>query len=179
MRQIRAFAPRAGRLLVGLLLAAALASSAVAASPGRYDLLRTLRTQITAVKAKTSVPVLLPHYLPVAGRAVKAYPSGKATPAGWQLSLAGTPRCGGADACFLAQFNAQRGSRVPGRPNLRLPTGDRALYLPMSCGASCAPAELLFQHGGVLYTWQVKDAPRKAKAVLAQLAAEAIRAGPR
>ena len=67
----------------------------------------------------------------------------------------------------------------PGKPNLRLKSGDHALYHPISCGASCAPASLWFVHRGVLYSWQLKEPPHHAKAVLAQLADEAIAAGPR
>lgn len=160
-------------------LGAVLALPASASGGGSYDLLKLFKTQIASVKEKSEVPVLLPRFLPVAGKAVKAYASGKATREGWQLSLAGAKRCNGADACFLAQFDARRGGHIPGRPNVRLATGDEALYLPLSCGASCAPAELLFRHAGVLYTWQVKDAPPRTKATLAPLAVEAIRAGPR
>jgi hypothetical protein len=68
---------------------------------------------------------------------------------------------------------------MPAKPNLVLSGGDAALYRPISCGASCAPAALYFRHAGVLYVWEVKDAPKNARAVLSKLAAEAIAAGPR
>jgi hypothetical protein len=50
---------------------------------------------------------------------------------------------------------------------------------PFSCGASCSPASFWFVHGGVLYSWQVKDLPKGERAILIRMANEAIAAGPR
>jgi len=95
------------------------------------------------------------------------------------LELAAARNCGGANACFVASFEGRRHGVLPHRTNLDLAGGDPAYYHPISCGASCAPASLWFVHKSILYSWQVKDPPRNAKAVLARLANEAIEAGPR
>lgn len=170
-----------GRALVtALALAAVLTVSAVAASAGSVDLPKIFSKQIAAINAKTSVPVLLPGSLPFAGKVPKLYATGGATARAWDLELAGAPNCGGATACFFASFDGKRGGALPRKANLRLSGGDPAVYQASSCGASCSPATLWFTHRGVLYTWSDKVLVAKnAKSVLAQLASEAIAAGPR
>jgi hypothetical protein len=172
--------PRLACVLVGtFVLVASSAGPAPARSTEAIDLLEAFRAQLPAVKRATRVPVLLPRTLRLAGPAPRAYASGGGGRSGWVLVLAGHPRCGGANACFIASFEGQRGKPLPGRANIRLAGGVRGFYVPIRCGASCAPASLWFVHRGVLYAWQVKDPPRAAKSALAQMASEAIRAGPR
>jgi hypothetical protein len=144
------------------------------------DLLKAFRPQLPKIHRATSVPVLLPAKLPLAGQATfKVYATGEGSRNGWDLELAAVPRCGAADACFVASFDAKRGGKLPRRSNLTLSTGDRAAFHGVSCGGSCAPASLWFVHRGALYTWQVKEPPRHARAVLARLAEQAIEAGAR
>ncbi len=165
-----------------LALAAAVAvsfSAAALAAPARnVDLLRAFGAQLPKVKRMTTVPVLLPRFLPLGGN-YKVYATGGAARGYWELSLAGAPNCRGANACFVASFEGRRGAKLPGRSNLRLAGGDPALYRAISCGGSCSPTSLSFTHDGVLYSWQVKDLPKAPKATLARLAAEAVAAGPR
>jgi hypothetical protein len=166
----------------GLLVVAAAAAlgcgSALAAPARNVDLLKTFAGQLPKVKRATTVPVLLPSSLPLGGR-YKVYATGGASRGSWELSLAGAPACGGANACFVASFEGKRGAKLPGRANLRLTGGDAALYHPISCGGSCSPASLWFVHAGALYSWQVKDLPARPQALLARLANEAIAASPR
>jgi len=162
-----------------LVLAGLLAVPALAATTQNADLLKAFAKQLPAVKHKTTVAVLLPTSLPFAGKVPKLYPTGGASKNAWDLELAGAPNCGGADACFLAPFEAKRGGKLPGTSNLKLAGGQPALYKGITCGASCSPATLWFVYHGILYTWQHKDPPANAKAVLARLAAQAIAAGPR
>jgi hypothetical protein len=167
-------------LATTIVLGALLSVPALAATAINVDLLKTFRSQITAVKKKTSVPVLLPASLPFAGKVPKLYATGGATGSHWDLELAGAPNCGGATACFFASFEGTKGGKLPKKSNLRLSGGDPAYYLASACGASCSPATLWFTHGGVLYTWADKVISAKnTKTVLARLASEAIAAGPR
>jgi hypothetical protein len=161
-------------LLVPLVAAALAVPSANAIYP-----LEALRPLLPKLHGQTTVPILLPAKLPTAGRTPKLYVTGGGTRNSWNLELAGAPGCGSANACFIASFAANRGLRLPRRENLRLAKGDPALYHPITCGASCAPATLWFLHGAVLYTWQLKDAPKNARAVLRRAADAAIAAGPR
>ncbi len=163
-----------GRLLITL-VAATIASSAHSIHP-----YAALKTALPSVKRHTSVAIYLPATLPTAGSDPKLYAGGSATAKTWNLELSGAPNCGGADACFIAGFSATRGGKLPaGVTKLKLSNGDPARFHPITCGASCAPATLWFTHSGVLYTWQLKDAPKNAQATMAAAAASAIAAGPR
>lgn len=169
------------RLLLALLmLAPATAATALAAqAPTRsIDLPRTFSAQLPKVKKRTTVPVLLPQTLPNAAT-YKLYPASSATPNSYDLSLEASPKCGGADSCFVAMFAAKRGAKLPVAANVRLAGGDPAYYHASSCGGSCAPPTFLFTHKGVLYDWQAQDLPKGDKAILVKMANEAIAAGPR
>jgi hypothetical protein len=167
------------RLALGALLATATASAALAAPPARnVDLLTAFGPRLAKVKAASSVPILLPRTLPLGGR-YKLYASGSGARGSYLLSLEGAPRCLGANACFVATFEGKRGGRLPGRPNVRLASGDPAIFRLFSCGGSCSPSSFWFTHRGVLYTWQVKDPPKGERAILTRMANEAIAAGPR
>jgi hypothetical protein len=166
-----------------ILLVAVAAAEAQASAAGSIDLLETFKTQIANIRRATNLPILLPRSLIVAGTPPRrVFAAGGPDRGGWVLTLAGAPRCGGANACFIASFDARRGKHLPEPANVRLVGGTPGFYLPIGCGASCSPASLWFVRGGVLYSWQVKDPPagaRAARAALIEMANEAIRAGPR
>jgi hypothetical protein len=168
------------KLVCGFVALAVLsAGAATAATSGPIDLPTVAAKQITIIDRKTQVPILLPGRLPWSGPVPRLFPVGWTTARGWGLALDAAPRCGGATACFVASFEATRGGKLPAPSNLRLPGGQRAYYLPIRCGASCAPASLWFLHEGVLHAWQLKEPPKGGKAAMARLAASAVAAGPR
>ena len=171
------------RPLLAVLAAATLvvpsAAAEQSASAARVDLLKTVRKELPRLKRATRVPILLPTTLLVAGPARPVYAFGSATATSWGISLAATRRCGGADACFVASFDAEAAKRLPDRANIRLAGGIPAYYHPISCGASCTPASLWFVHGGVLFSWQVNDPQRPVRTSLIRMANEALQAGPR
>jgi hypothetical protein len=167
------------RVAVVVVLAAATTATALAApAPRNVDLLKTFSSRLPKVKAATTVAILLPRMLPLGGT-YKLYTSGSATRGSYLLSLEGAPNCRGANACFVATFEGRRGGKLPGRPNVRLASGDPAIFHLFSCGGSCSPTSFWFTHGGVLYTWQVKDLPKGERSILVRLTSEAITAGPR
>ena len=166
------------RLVAAVALSLALCSAAGATAERNVDLLKTFAPQIAKVKRTTRVPVLLPRTLSLLG-AYKVYASSYATRRLFVLDLAGAPSCGGANACFVATFQGERGGKLPGRPNARLAHGDPALFHPVTCGGSCAPSSLWFTHGGYLYSWQAKDIRAPEKTILIRMANEAIAAGAR
>jgi hypothetical protein len=155
-----------------------IASAAFAAPAGTVSLLRVFSPEIATIKKHSRLPVILPALLPLSSAMTKVFASGGPGRRGWSLELDAAPSCRGANACFLAGFDAVRGGTIPGRANLRLASGDPARFHPVSCGASCSPATLWFTHGGVLYLWQAKDVASK-RSVLIGLANAAIKAGPR
>jgi hypothetical protein len=166
------------RLLAAAALALALCATAVGGATRNVDLLRTFAPQLAKVKRTTKVPVLLPPSLPLLGN-FKVYATSYATRSSFILDLAAAPHCGGANACFVAMFQGERGGKLPGRPNARLANGDPAFFHPVTCGGSCAPNSFWFIHKGYLYSWQAKDLRTPEKAVLTRMANQAIAAGPR
>jgi hypothetical protein len=169
------------RLVLLLALGALVSTTALAAKPPptrNVDLLKTFGPRLTKVQHTTTVPVLLPHVLPLGGT-YRLYASGSASRHSYLLALEAAPNCRGANACFVATFQGKRGGRLPGKANVRLATGDPAFFHPFSCGASCSPTSFWFTHDGVLYSWQVKDLPKGERAILIRMANAAIAAGPR
>jgi hypothetical protein len=173
---VRRALPAALALLCAATLLVAIPSAD--ATSTSVDPARVFAKQIQALKRKTDVPILLPRALP-GDPSQRLYASAWTVPRGWVLSLAGAPRCGGANACLLASFEGRRAGQLPRPANVRLPNGGRAYYKPITCGASCSPASLWFVHRGVLHAWQLKDPPPGGHAAVVRLAASAIAAGPR
>jgi hypothetical protein len=164
--------------LASVVAAALLGAAGAAAAP--IDLPTLAAAQIRSLDRRTDVPILLPARLPWSGTRPRLYLDSWTTgKRGWGLAVAAAPRCGGANACFVATFEATRGGKLPAPSNLRLRGGQRAYYVPIRCGASCGPASIWFVHGGVLHAWQLKEPPAGGKAAMARLAAAAIAAGPR
>jgi hypothetical protein len=149
----------------------------LAPPPVQIDVLHAFRAQLPRIHQVSKAPVLLPRKLRLSGR-FRVYATGGASARSWDLELAAAPNCGGANACFVASFDARRGGKLPRPANLRLATGERAVYQPVTCGASCAPATLSFVRRRILYTWQFKGVSN-SKGVMARLASEAIKAGGR
>lgn len=166
-------------LVLAFALAVSVAAPALASTSGSANLLKTFAKQLPAVKHRTTVPILLPASLPFGGKVPKLYATGTGSKSAWSLELAGAPNCGGADACFLASFEAKRGGKLPGKSNVKLAGGQPAFYKDITCGASCSPASLWFTSAGVVYSWQDKDLPANPKSIFLRLAAQAIKAGPR
>jgi hypothetical protein len=105
-------APHMRRLLLLTPLAlAVLAMPALAAPTQDVDVPAALAGQIAAVKARTDVPVRLPAEMTV--EQGDLFPSGTGDRKGWALGLDAAPDCGGANACFVASFSAQRGRSAP------------------------------------------------------------------
>jgi hypothetical protein len=164
--------------LLAAALSLAFAAPALGGAGRNVGLLHAFAAQLPKVKRTTSIPVLLPPSLPLLG-SYRVYATGWATRGSFDLELAAAPRCGGANACFVAMFEGERGGKLPGRPNARLAGGDPAFFHPVTCGGSCAPNSFWFTHKGVLYSWQAKDLRSPEKAILTRMANQAIAAGPR
>jgi hypothetical protein len=159
-------------------VAAALAALALAAPGAQVDL-RPFVKDVARIARPTGVPIILPSWLQLEAIPRRIYAGAQAEHGGWSLEIASAPDCRHASACFVAGFQAERGGGLPGKPNATLPGEIKALYRPVSCGGSCAPANVWFVRKGVLYTFQVKNPPKNPRAALLAMAAQALRAGPR
>jgi len=152
-----------------LVAALAVPSFALAAAP---NLLKVLAGPIASARAHGS-KVLLPATLDA--HAAHLYGAGGATAKGYDIRLADAPGCGDADACFVAEFWASPG-KVTLSTHVSLARGITGGYLPVSCGASCAPATIEWKEFGLLYTVQYTGG---TKASMVAIADSAIDAGPR
>ncbi|HEV3467674.1 MAG TPA: hypothetical protein VG148_00020 [Pyrinomonadaceae bacterium] len=129
------------------------------------------------------VPVLLPDDLPASVREDGLFVEGGPSAEGYDVTLALAPDCGGANACTVGSFSAQRGGElVEELERVELANGVRGSYKGLTCGASCSPAMIEWVSEGVLYTIQLKlnaggDAGDRREMI--RLANSSITAGPR
>ena len=163
-----------------LLLVTAVAALLLTAGPafGRVSLPSVFARQIHAIHSATHPPaVLLPGSMPLDAK--RLFPAGGISRGGYDLSLGAVRNCGEANACFVAQFTAVRGGKVFGH-RITVRGASRAGFVPLSCGASCAPPQIDFIWHGVLYTIQANlKTGQSDRAALVAAAQSAISAGPR
>lgn len=172
------------RVLVGALAVAALCASV--RGKATQSLPDVFLTVLAEVKARTAVPVLLPTELPSPFCDAKHASVDKATAAEYAVSL--YYELGMGNAGFAAFFGAKNNASYSPRelPNVRevkLAGGIVGFFRPVSCGGSCAPANLWWESGKALYTLQLKLPAalreKKQQKVITQVANSAIVAGPR
>jgi hypothetical protein len=156
------------------------AGASGATSPGAVA--QEFRPVLANLK-RAGVPVLLPGELPASVRTDKIYVEGGPSVEGYDVTLALTPDCGGANACTLGSFSAERGGGlVEELEQVGLANGVRGAYKELTCGASCSAPLIQWVSDGVLYTIQLKlnaggDAGDRRE--LIKLANASITAGPR
>ena len=163
--------------------AAALLGAAVLALPAasaatRPTLPSLFARQIAAIdRAPHAIPVLLPRSMPL--DATRMFASGGKQRSGYDLEIGAVRQCGGANACFVADFTAAKGGKVFGK-RVTVRGATRAGFLPLSCGASCSPPQIDFLWHGALYTIQANLKTKQTdRAALIAAAQSAISAGPR
>jgi hypothetical protein len=161
----------------GLLVAGALMVS-IAVAATQPSLPSLFARQIAAVNRAPQAPaVLLPRSMPL--DATRMFATGGAHRSGYDLEVGAVKHCGGANACFVAGFEAATGGKVFGK-RVTVKGASRAAFIPLSCGASCSPPQIDFVWHGVLYTIQANLKTKQAdRAALIAAAQSAISAGPR
>jgi len=161
-----------------LIVTAAAALLAAAPALARVSLPSLFARQIHTINAAAHAPaVLLPRSMPLDAKHLFA--SGGTSHSGYDLSLAAARNCGGATACFVAEFMAVKGGKVFGT-RVTVKGASRAGFIPLSCGASCSPPQIDFVWHGVLYTIQANlNTKQHDRAALIAAAQSAIAAGPR
>ncbi len=141
---------------------------------------------LTDVKAGTSTPVLLPTELLKPINDAKHAMVKKVSADGYAVALYYVLGVG--DSGFAAYFAATNNARYSPRelPNVRevkLAGGIVGFFRPISCGGSCAPANLWWERGATLYQIQLKlpsTLPEKKQLrIITEVADSAILAGPR
>jgi hypothetical protein len=160
-------------------LATLCAAPAATARPAKdVNLLRLLADEIREAKAHTPVPILLPDAMPSAFR--RHYPEGRASAAGWTFRIGAVRGCGGASACFIAEFRGRDGGKPTNRRSLRLARGRTGWFRPLRCGASCSPPSIQWRERRSLFTIRAKVGTKDTeRRLLVRMANSAIRRGPR
>jgi hypothetical protein len=165
-------------VFLALVAGLACAGTAAAQSITRVDVPEALSAQVDRINDRSDHPVLLPSRLP--SEQATLYPSGGRSRGGYDLELAAAPDCGGANACFVAMFTAQRGGEPAGRTRLRLANGRRGWFTPTGCGASCSPPQIQWRERGYAYTIQARvGTGGTERREMVRLANSAIINGPR
>jgi hypothetical protein len=155
-----------------------LAVLAVLAATQQVDVATTFAQFLPDVKARTSLTVLLPDWMPAEDR--RLFPSAAASRRSYSFGFASARNCGGANACFVADFSATRKGRPFGARKVRLARGRTGRFQPLSCGASCSPPSISWRERGALYSIQARVGTRRTeRRILVRMANEAIRFGPR
>jgi uncharacterized protein YecT (DUF1311 family) len=142
---------------------------------------------VRAVKAKTRVPILLPSALPDPIGKAKHTVVQREAKDGYAISL--YYELGIGDAGFAAYFSgaANPGSspqELGNESEVKLARGLRGFFTPISCGGSCAPANLWWESGGIMYQIQLElpyslNEEDLQKKTMTEVANSAILAGPR
>jgi hypothetical protein len=152
-------------------------SAALAAAP-TVDLPELFADELPRIKARTSVPVLLPQTMPDEFDAY--FPTGFGRERSWGLQLGAAKGCGGATACFIASFEGRKGGTPFGHRRVRLARGRAGRFKPLTCGASCSPPSVQWKERGATYSIVAKVGTQATeRRVLVRMANSAIRNGPR
>lgn len=141
---------------------------------------------LAEVKAKTTVPLLLPTELPRPFSDAKHALVDKAAADEYAVSLY-YELCVG-NAGFAASFGAKGNApyspqELPNVQEVKLAGGIVGFFRPVRCGGSCAPANLWWERGSALYSLQLQLpsalGENKQQKIITQVANSAILAGPR
>jgi hypothetical protein len=143
------------------------------------DLPHVFADVLPKVKQHTEVPVLLPQRYRSPTK--QNFASGAGHKRSYVLSIGAVKNCGGATACFVADFAAKRGAKPDFTRKVRLRGGRTGYFKPLSCGASCSPPMIEWRKGGVLYWIQAHAGvtARQERRRLIKLANSALFHGPR
>ena len=161
--------------LAAALLLAAAAQARVVSIPAAFSAV------VPQVKRRAHIAVRLPARADVDTDTTQLFATGSGRRGRYDLELAASSRCHGANACFIAAFTARRARALGERANVRLARGLRGAYRPLSCGASCSPPSIAWVQGGVRYDVQIRIAATRSRerAAMIALANSAIRSRPR
>jgi hypothetical protein len=162
------------------LLAVAVPALAVSSPTYKVHVPAKFKGLLPEIKSKSGLDVRLPSTIPSYVKARSVYPNGSATRKSYDLELGAGKNCNGANACFIAAFQATRGGKPAFRTKVSLVNGITGYFKPVTCGASCSPSFIQWKEGKVLYEIELKGlASSKEKSGMKKLANSAIRGGDR
>jgi len=118
---------------------------------------RVFKPAIDKLLGKTKVPILLPSKLPIIIRERDIKLAwGTVSESGYDIALYYTEI--GSDASLAADFigSTQVFRDLPNTRKVEFGKGIIGMFRPVSCGGSCAPANLWWEQNGVMYQIQIK-----------------------
>ena len=116
------------------------------------------RPALEQIQSQTRIPILLPSRLPSAipESGIKLA-SGEVREDGYFISLYYSED---ANASYAAGFGSStrilRSQDLPNARRVALSGGRTGMFMPVSCGGSCAPANLWWEQNDVMYQIQIK-----------------------
>jgi hypothetical protein len=143
-------------LIIGLLFAFVTVFGLNPSAGQTNEAAQVFKPALDQIRGHTQIPILLPSKFPAAVREPDIKLAwGTATDSGYNISLYYTEIRN--DVAFAASFG---GSKQVFRdlPNTRpvvLASGIVAMFRSVSCGGSCAPANLWWEQKGVMYQIQI------------------------
>ncbi len=120
---------------------------------------QVFRAALKQIQSQARIPILLPSRLPsaVPERVIKLA-SGEVREDGYFISLYFSEDA--SNAAFAAGFggstNIFGANDLPNTRPVTLSGGRIGMFRPVSCGGSCAPANLWWEQNGVMYQIQIK-----------------------
>ena len=114
------------------------------------------RPALERIQAQARIPILLPSKFPAVIREKDIKLAwGEMREGGYFISLYYSEP--GVDASFAAGFGGStRLEHLPDAHLVKLSGGRTGMFMPVSCGGSCAPANLWWEQNGVMYQIQIK-----------------------
>ena len=164
---------------------ASMHSQGATSHPSERSLPAAFVPVLPEVKAKSGIPVLLPSEL--FGSLAKAKYAVIQKGAANEYAISLYYELGVGDAGFAALFAAQAKPNYDPRElsdsEVKLARGMIGYFRPVSCGGSCAPANIWWQNHGTLYQVQIKLpstlSEQAQKMAIKSVADSAIIGGPR
>jgi hypothetical protein len=161
-------------------------SKPASATPVGRSLPDVFVSALADIKAGSNIRVLLPTELPRPFSDAKHAIVAKLSTDEYAVALYYELRMG--NAGFAASFAATNNARYSPREltnvrDVKLAGGIVGFFRPVSCGGSCAPANLWWEQGGVLYQIQLEQPStlreKSQLSIITRIADSAILAGPR
>jgi hypothetical protein len=168
-------------ILLNLRIVGIAQSSAPQDSTRPKPVAKVFRKELPMVKKLAGVPIYLPSELPPMFKEANIHcVSGRGDKKGYDFNL--YSECGFGDSAFVGWFSGKVGKMPRFREVVRLANGVNGYFHAKSCGGSCAPTMVMWEHGGVVYTIQLRlnvETADEERILITNTANSAIRGGAR
>jgi hypothetical protein len=153
--------------LIWLLLAAGLVSGTATGQTGQSKRPAPIFMRaIEQIRSRTQIPILLPSKLPPTIKKYIKLATGEVSDNGYFVSIYFTEMEPGVGGDWAGGFagSTEAIDHLPNTRAVQLAGGRTAIFRPISCGGSCAPANLWWEQNGFTYQIQIRlrsDTPER------------------